>query len=71
MGLFIRTGEVISLAGSLGTTISFLVAGFMIICVMLCVSEMVAFRHEAGALFEYPQLYVSRALGFAVGTLYL
>src|SRR5579862_4724335 len=39
MGLFIRTGEVISLAGSLGTTIAFLVGGFMVTCIMLCMSE--------------------------------
>jgi amino acid permease len=42
----------------------------MVTCVMLCLSEMVAFRHEAGAIFEFPKLFVSHALGFAVGITY-
>jgi amino acid permease len=70
MGLFIRTGQVISLAGGLGSVIAYVVGGIMITCVMLCLSEMVAFRHEAGAIFEYPKLFVSHALGFAVGIIY-
>jgi arginine/ornithine permease len=70
MGLFIRTGQVISLAGGLGAIIAYFVGGTMITCVMLCLSEMVAFRHEAGAIFEYPKLFVSHALGFAVGIIY-
>jgi amino acid permease len=70
MGLFVGSGKVISLAGGLGATIAFVVGGFMITCVMLCLGEMVAFRHEAGAIFEYPKLFVSHALGFAVGIIY-
>jgi amino acid transporter len=70
MGLFVRTGEMITLGGGLGATIAYLIAGLMITCVMLCLSEMVAFRHEAGAVFEYPKLFVSHALGFAVGVIY-
>lgn len=70
MGLFIRGGEILSLGGSVGALLAYIIAGFMVACVMLCLSEMVAFRHEAGAIFEYPKLYVSHALGFAVGIIY-
>ena len=70
MGLFIRTGSIISLAGSLGSLISYTVAGLVVASVMLCMSEMVSIRSTPGAIFEYPQRYVDPALGFAVGVIY-
>jgi amino acid permease len=70
MGLFIRTGSIIVLAGSLGSLLSYIVAGLMVTAVMLCLSEMVSIRSTPGAIFEYPQRYVDPALGFAVGIIY-
>lgn len=70
MGLFIRTGEVISLGGGVGAVVAMVIAGFMVTCVMICLSEMVSFRHEVGGIFEYPKRFVNPPLGFAVGIMY-
>ena len=70
MGLFIGTGSIIELAGSLGSLISYTIAGLVVASVMLCLSEMVSIRSTPGAIFEYPQRYVDPALGFAVGVIY-
>jgi len=70
MGLFVRTGVMITLCGGAGTIIAYCIAGMIITCVMLCLSEMVSFRHSAGVIFDFPSKFVSPALGFAVGILY-
>jgi amino acid permease len=69
-GLFITLGEVIGLAGSLGGLLAYIFAGLVVASVMLCLSEMVSHRSVAGALFDYPSLYVDPALGFATGISY-
>lgn len=68
--MFITSGEIIGLAGSLGAVLSYLIAGIMVICVMLCISEMLSVRPVAGAFFEFPKIYVDPALAFATGWAY-
>jgi len=70
MGLFVRIGVMISLCGGAGTVIAYCIAGMIITCVMLCLSEMVSFMHSAGVIFDFPSKFVSPALGFAVGIIY-
>jgi amino acid permease len=64
-------GEVISLAGSLGTLISYGWASTIVGSFMLCLNEMLSFRYEVGAIFEYPTKFVGPAFGFAVAYIYL
>jgi amino acid permease len=70
MGLFMRTGVMITLCGGAGTIIAYCIAGMIITCVMLCLSEMVSFKHSPGVIFDFPSKFVSPALGFAVGVIY-
>lgn len=70
IGLFMRTGVMITLCGAGGTVIAYCIAGFIITCVMLCLSEMVSFKHSPGVIFDFPSMFVSPALGFTVGIIY-
>lgn len=65
-----NTGVMITLCGAGGTVIAYCIAGVIVTCVMLCLSEMVSFRHSAGVIFDFPSKFVSPALGFTVGIIY-
>lgn len=60
----------ITLCGGTGFVIAYCIAGIIISCVMVCLSEMVAFRHSPGVIFDFSAKFVSPALGFAVGIIY-
>ena len=70
MGIFVTSGELIGISGSLGCVISYICAGLIIIPVMRCLAEMVSVRPVSGALMDYPHIFVDEALGFAVGVTY-
>jgi amino acid permease len=70
MGLFVTSGQLISISGSGGCVISFAVAGCIIIAVMRTLAEMVSVRPLSGALIDFPHTFVDPALGFAVGVMY-
>ena len=71
IGLFINTGEFITIAGSLGTTIAFAIAGFIVGCVYVSLAEMVCLRPVPGALMAYPNEFVDESLGYTVGIIYM
>ncbi|KAF2193405.1 hypothetical protein K469DRAFT_651793 [Zopfia rhizophila CBS 207.26] len=71
IGLFITSGQVISLSGSAGCVISYFLAGLIVIAVMRSMAEMVSVRPFSGALIDFCDVFVDPALGFAVGITYL
>ncbi|ERF68588.1 hypothetical protein EPUS_04686 [Endocarpon pusillum Z07020] len=70
IGLFVTSGQIISISGSGGCVISFVVAGLIVIAVMRTLAEMVSVRPLSGALIDFPHTFVDPALGFAVGIMY-
>jgi amino acid permease len=70
IGLFVTSGELIAISGSLGCVLAFIFAGLIITGVMRSLAEMVSVRPLSGALMDYPHTYVDEALGFAVGITY-
>lgn len=70
IGIFITSGELIGISGSVGCVIAYVSAGLVIFGVMRSLAEMVSVRPLSGALMDYPHTFVDPALGFAVGVTY-
>lgn len=70
MGIFVTSGELVGIAGSMGCVIAYIGAGFIIVPVMRTLAELVSIRPVSGALIDYPHTFVDEALGFAVGVTY-
>ena len=68
-GLFVGSGEAISIAGP-AVLVSYLVAGGIVVLVMAMLAEMVAARPSSGAFSSYAQKAMGRSAGSAVGWLY-
>lgn len=69
-GIFITSGALIATTGSLGATISYVVAGGIVACVMYTLTEMVTCRPLTGALIDLPHTFLDPASGFAVAAMY-
>ena len=70
IGLLQTSGQMIALSGPVGALLSFLFAGLTIFAVMRSLAEMASVRPVAGAIMDYPSVFVDEALGFAVGWMY-
>lgn len=70
IGLYQTSGQIIALAGPVGALIAYLFAGLTIFSVMRSLAEMASIRPVAGAIMDFPDVFVDEALGFAVGVLY-
>ncbi|WP_342319500.1 amino acid permease [Corynebacterium mayonis] len=68
-GLFLGTGVGIQAAGP-AVVLAYLVAGFITVCVMQMLAEMVAARPSSGTFSTYAEQAFGRWAGFAVGWLY-
>ncbi|WP_298865401.1 amino acid permease [uncultured Microbacterium sp.] len=68
-GLFVGSGEAISIAGP-AVLVSYLVAGTIVILVMSMLAEMVAAHPSSGAFSSFAQRAMGRSAGSAVGWLY-
>ncbi|KAJ6782986.1 hypothetical protein PWT90_10302 [Aphanocladium album] len=66
-GLFVGSGQVLSLAGPLSAFISYAVTGFNLFCVINCLGEMAAWLPIPGAVPVFAARYVDPALGFTLG----
>lgn len=71
IGLFVTSGELISISGSLGCVLGYIGAGAIVISVMRSLAEMVSVRPVFSGLIDYPHTFVDPALGFAVGVTYM
>ncbi|OFL93532.1 amino acid permease [Corynebacterium sp. HMSC055D05] len=68
-GLFLGTGVGIAAAGP-AVILAYLVAGFITVCFMQMLAEMVAARPSSGTFSTYAEQAFGRWAGFAIGWLY-
>ncbi|RYP05657.1 hypothetical protein DL764_003666 [Monosporascus ibericus] len=66
-GLFVGSGQMISLAGPLSTVLAYLITGFNLFCVINSLGEMATYLPLPGAVPVYAARYVDEALGFTLG----
>ncbi|OAX82327.1 hypothetical protein ACJ72_03325 [Emergomyces africanus] len=69
-GLFIGSGQSLSLAGPLSTSLAYLITGFNLYAVINSIGEMATWLPLPGAAPVYASRYVDPALGFAMGWTY-
>ncbi|KAI0546916.1 AAT family amino acid transporter [Xylaria curta] len=65
-GLFIGSGQVISLAGPLSAFLAYLITALNVYCVVHSLGEMATYLPLPGAVPIYATRYVDEALGFAI-----
>lgn len=70
VGLYVRSGTVLWIAGPAAVLIAFPVMGLLAWLVMQCIGEMLALWPISGALVEYVGVFVDKQLGTAVGIAY-
>src|SRR5436190_20732400 len=68
--LFVTSGQLIVISGSLGYVVSYICAALIVTGVMRSLAEMVSVRPVSGALMDFPHTFIDPALGFAVGITY-
>ncbi|OAQ99317.1 hypothetical protein LLEC1_05492 [Akanthomyces lecanii] len=66
-GLFVGSGQVLSLAGPLSAFLSYAATGFNLFCVVGCLGEMAAWLPVPGAVPVFAARYADPALGFTLG----
>ncbi|KAK8142701.1 hypothetical protein G3M48_008371 [Beauveria asiatica] len=66
-GLFVGSGQVLSVAGPLSALVSYAVTGFNLFCVVGCLGEMAAWLPVPGAVPVFAARFVDPALGFTLG----
>lgn len=67
-GLFVGSGQVLSLAGPLSAWLAYTITGFNLFCVINSLGEMASYLPIPGAVPVYAARFVDEALGFAVST---
>lgn len=70
VGLYVRSGTVLHIAGPAAVLIAFTVMGLLAWLVMQCIGEMLALWPISGALIEYVKVFVDEQLGTAIGIAY-
>ena len=66
-GLFVSSGQVLSLAGPLSAFLTYIITGFNLYCVINSLGEMAAWLPIPGAVPVFAARYVDPALGFTLG----
>lgn len=69
-GLFVGSGQTISQAGPLGAVLAYLVGGFIMYLVLLCLGELTAAMPVSGSFQTYASRFISPGAGFTTGWLY-
>ncbi|MDT2047195.1 amino acid permease [Priestia aryabhattai] len=69
-GLFLSSGYTIGQAGPGGAMLAYLVGGFIMYLVMLCLGELSVAMPHAGSFQVYATKFIGPGTGFAVGWLY-
>lgn len=70
-GLFVGSGQVLSLAGPLSAWLAYAITGFNLFCVINSLGEMATYLPIPGAVPVYAARFVDPALGFAVSMLHI
>ncbi|KAL7624798.1 hypothetical protein AAE478_004012 [Parahypoxylon ruwenzoriense] len=66
-GLFVGSGQVLSLAGPLSAFLAYLITAANVYCVIQSIGEMATYLPLPGAVPVYASRYVDEALGFVLG----
>lgn len=66
-GIFLGSGNALSLAGPGGTLLAYLLIGCMVYFLMTSLGEMAAFMPTAGSFYVYATRFVDPSLGYALG----
>lgn len=69
-GLFMGSGQTIHQAGSFGAILAYLVGGFIMYLVLLCLAELAVAMPVSGSFQSYATKFISPAAGFTTGWLY-
>ncbi|WP_426448284.1 amino acid permease [Paenibacillus sp. S-38] len=69
-GLFISSGYTINQAGPGGALLAYLVGGFIMYLVMMCLGELSVAMPVTGSFQTYASRYIGPATGFTIGWLY-
>lgn len=69
-GLFLGSGYTINQAGPGGAVLSYLVGGFVMYLVMLCLGELAVAMPESGSFQSYATRLIGPATGFTIGWTY-
>lgn len=69
-GLFLSSGYTINQAGPVGTIIAYLVGGFIMYLVMLCLGELSVSMPVTGAFHTYATKYIGPGTGFTIAWMY-
>lgn len=69
-GFFLSSGYTIGQAGPLGAVLSYLIGGFCMYLVMLCLGELAVAMPVAGSFQDYSTKFIGPATGFTVGWMY-
>ena len=66
-GLFVGSGQVLSLAGPLSAFLAYAITGFNLYCVINSLGEMAAYLPLPGSVNVFASRFVDDALGFTIG----
>ena len=66
-GLFVGSGQVLSLAGPLSALLAYAITGFNLFCVINSLGEMATYLPVPGAVPVFAARFVDPALGFVLG----
>ena len=66
-GLFVGSGQVLSLAGPLSAFLAYAITGFNLYCVINSLGEMTTYLPVPGAVPVFAARFVDPALGFVLG----
>lgn len=69
-GLFMGSGQTISQAGPFGAILAYLVGGFIMYLVLLCLAELTVAMPVSGSFQSYASRFISPGAGFTTGWLY-
>ncbi|MEH7398667.1 amino acid permease, partial [Priestia megaterium] len=69
-GLFLNSGHIINEAGPGGAILAYLVVGFLMYLVMLCLGELTVSMPVTGSFQAYATKYIGPGTGFTVGWMY-
>ncbi|MBU3568648.1 amino acid permease [Priestia aryabhattai] len=69
-GLFLSSGYTISEAGPGGAIAAYLIGGFMMYLIMLCLGELTVAMPVTGSFQVYATKYIGPATGFTIGIMY-
>lgn len=66
-GIFLASGNALSLAGPGGTLLAYLIMGIVVYFLMTSLGEMAAFMPTSGSFYVYASRFLNPSLGYALG----